>query len=87
MELTAIAAAVLGGVSLVGGVGALVGPAVAAFLLGAILIGLTVLGVSQFVQQILTGAILLAAISYDRLLLLRRARAFVPARAAHEEGW
>lgn len=86
MELTAIAAAVLGGVSLVGGVGALVGPAVAAFLLGAILIGLTVLGVSQFVQQILTGAILLAAIAYDRLLLVRRAQAFVPARAAHKEG-
>lgn len=72
MELTAIAAAVMGGVSLVGGIGALVGPAVAAFLLGAILIGLTVLGVSQFVQQILTGAILLAAITYDRLLLVRR---------------
>jgi ribose transport system permease protein len=31
-----------------------------------------VLGVSQFVQQILTGAILLAAISCDRLLVLRR---------------
>jgi len=71
MELTAIAAAVLGGVSLVGGVGALIGPALAAFLLGAILISLTVLGVSQFVQQILTGAILLAAIAYDRLLLVR----------------
>jgi ribose/xylose/arabinose/galactoside ABC-type transport system permease subunit len=72
MELTAIAAAVMGGVSLVGGVGALVGPAVAAFLLGAILIGLTVLGVSQFVQQILTGAILLAALAYDRLSRVRR---------------
>lgn len=72
MELTAIAAAVLGGVSLAGGVGALIGPAVAAFLLGAVLIGLTVLGVSQFVQQILTGAILLGAITYDRLLVVRR---------------
>jgi len=75
MELTAIAAAVMGGVSLVGGCGALIGPALAAFLLGAILISLTVLGVSQFVQQILTGAILLAAIAYDRLLLVRGRRA------------
>lgn len=74
MELTAIAAAVMGGVSLAGGIGSVVGPALGAFLLGVILIGLTVAGVSQFVQQILTGVILLAAISHDRLLLLRRRR-------------
>jgi ribose/xylose/arabinose/galactoside ABC-type transport system permease subunit len=72
MELTAIAAAVMGGVSLVGGLGGLVGPAIAAFLLGVVLIGLTVMGVPQFVQQVLTGVILLIAISYDRLLLMRR---------------
>lgn len=74
MELTAIAAAVIGGVSLAGGIGSLPGPAIGAFLLGAILIGLTLLGVSQFVQQILTGAILLAAISYDRVMVVRRKR-------------
>ncbi len=72
MELTAIAAAVIGGVSLAGGTGSVIGPAIGAFVLGAVLIGLTVLGVSQFVQQILTGVILLAAISYDRLLGPRR---------------
>lgn len=74
-ELTAIAAAVVGGVSLQGGVGSVVGPAVGAFLLGLILLGLTLLGVSQFVQQIMTGVILLAAISYDRLLAMRVRRA------------
>lgn len=72
MELTAIAAAVIGGVSLAGGVGTVLGPAIGAFLLGTLLIGLTLLGVSQFVQQILTGAILLGAIVYDRLPALRR---------------
>jgi ribose/xylose/arabinose/galactoside ABC-type transport system permease subunit len=72
MELTAIAAAVIGGVSLSGGIGSVFGPAVGAFLLGVVLIGLTLLGVSQFVQQILTGAILLAAVYYDRFLVLRR---------------
>jgi ribose/xylose/arabinose/galactoside ABC-type transport system permease subunit len=72
MELTAIAAAVIGGVSLSGGIGSVFGPAVGAFLLGVVLIGLTLLGVSQFVQQILTGAILLAAVCYDRFLVLRR---------------
>jgi ribose/xylose/arabinose/galactoside ABC-type transport system permease subunit len=77
MELTAIAAAVVGGVSLSGGIGSSIGPALGAFLLGAVLIGLTVSGVSQFVQQILTGVILLAAISYDRLLAVRRKRMLV----------
>ncbi len=72
MELTAIAAAVIGGVSLQGGVGSVFGPAIGAFLLGVVLVGLTLLGVSQFVQQILTGAILLAAICYDRFLVIRR---------------
>jgi ribose/xylose/arabinose/galactoside ABC-type transport system permease subunit len=72
MELTAIAAAVIGGVSLVGGVGSMLGPVIGAFLLGAVLLGLTLLGVPQFVQQIITGIILLAAVGYDRLLAQRR---------------
>ena len=74
MELTAIAAAVIGGVSLTGGVGSMFGPALGAFLLGAVLLGLTLMGVPQFVQQVLTGVILLAAVGYDRLSALRRQR-------------
>ena len=74
MEMTAIAAAVIGGVSLQGGIGSVAGPVLGAFLLGVIMIGLTLFGVSQFVQQILTGAILLAAICYDRYLVVRRQR-------------
>lgn len=74
MEMTAIAAAVIGGVSLQGGIGSVAGPVLGAFLLGVIMIGLTLFGVSQFVQQILTGAILLAAICYDRFLVVRRRR-------------
>jgi ribose/xylose/arabinose/galactoside ABC-type transport system permease subunit len=74
MELTAIAAAVIGGVSLAGGIGSVFGPALGAFLLGAVLLGLTLMGVQQFVQQIITGLILLAAVGYDRFLFLRRER-------------
>jgi ribose/xylose/arabinose/galactoside ABC-type transport system permease subunit len=74
MELSAIAAAVIGGVSLAGGVGSVFGPALGAFLLGAVLLGLTLLSISQYVQQIITGLILLAAVGYDRLLLVRRQR-------------
>jgi ribose/xylose/arabinose/galactoside ABC-type transport system permease subunit len=81
MELTAIAAAVIGGVSLAGGIGSLFGPVIGAFLLGVVLIGLTLQGVPQFVQQIITGIILLAAIGYDRLLFVRRERRLAGALA------
>ena len=74
MELTAIAAAVIGGVSFSGGIGSMFGPALGAFLLGAVLLGLTLMGVPQFVQQIITGLILLAAVGYDRLMALTRQR-------------
>lgn len=74
MELTAIAAAVIGGVSFAGGIGSMFGPVVGAFLLGIVLLGLTLQGVEQFVQQIITGTILLAAVSYDRILVVRRRR-------------
>jgi len=81
MELTAIAAAVIGGVSLQGGVGSAWGPVLGAFLLGVVLIGLTLLGVTQFVQQILTGAILLAAVCQSRLLADRRRPSTEPTAA------
>lgn len=74
MELTAISAAVIGGVSLTGGVGTMFGPVVGAFLLGVVLVGLTLMGVPQFVQQIITGLILLVALGYDRILVLQRTR-------------
>ena len=77
MELSAIAACVIGGVSLAGGVGSVLGPALGAFLLGAVLQGLTLMSVSQYVQQIITGLILLAAVGYDRVLFLRRQRRMV----------
>ena len=40
--------------------------------------GLTLMGIPQFVQQIITGVILLAAISYDRLLVLVSRKAATP---------
>jgi ribose/xylose/arabinose/galactoside ABC-type transport system permease subunit len=73
MELTAITAAVIGGTRLQCGIGGVTGPVLGAFLLGIILIGLTLLEISQFYQQILTGGILIAAIGYDRLIEKRKA--------------
>ncbi len=74
LELTAIAAAVIGGVALRGGSATFWGPVLGAFLLGVVLLGLTLHGISQFVQQILTGAILLGAVAQARWLAHRRDR-------------
>jgi ribose/xylose/arabinose/galactoside ABC-type transport system permease subunit len=74
IELTTIAAAVIGGFSLSGGTGRLLGPVIGTFLLGVVLIGLTQMGISPFVQQILTGVILLVAVGNDRLQTLRAVR-------------
>jgi ribose/xylose/arabinose/galactoside ABC-type transport system permease subunit len=74
IELSAIAAAIIGGVSLQGGIGNVIGPVIGAFLLGVILIGLNLVGVTTYAQPVLTGAILLGAVYYDRRLVSRRAR-------------
>jgi ribose/xylose/arabinose/galactoside ABC-type transport system permease subunit len=74
LELSAIAAAIVGGVSLNGGIGNTIGPALGAFLIGTFYIGLTLMGVTTYAQPVIIGAVLLAAVGYDRILELRRAR-------------
>ncbi len=71
-ELSAIAAAVVGGVALTGGEGRIVGIAAGAILLELITNGLLALKVSPYDQQIVQGAVLGIAILADRL----RARRF-----------
>jgi ribose transport system permease protein len=71
-ELTAIAAAVVGGVSLFGGEGRILGIAAGAILLEFISNGLLALHVSGYDQQMVQGAVLGVAILLDRI----RARRF-----------
>jgi ribose transport system permease protein len=71
-ELTAIAAAVVGGMALTGGEGRIVGVAAGAILLEFITNGLLALRVSPYDQQIVQGAVLGIAILADRF----RARRF-----------
>lgn len=75
-ELTAIAAAVVGGVSLFGGEGRMIGIAAGAILLEFIANGLLALHVNTYYQTVVQGAVLGAAILLDRL----RARFFGRAR-------
>jgi ribose transport system permease protein len=83
-ELQAIAAAVIGGVSLYGGQGRIVGIVAGAVLLVLISDGLIVLNVSPYYQQIVLGAVLGIAIVADRLRARRlsRPRAAVARRHA-----
>jgi ribose transport system permease protein len=65
-ELQAIAAVVVGGTSLMGGRGSIVGTVLGAILLGSIAVGLTLLNVNAFVQLVVTGVIVLGAVLTDR---------------------
>ena len=62
MEMEAICAVIMGGTALHGGKGSLTGTVIAVILLGLIRNGLTVMSVSSYYQQFVTGALLLIAV-------------------------
>ncbi len=65
-ELQAIAAAAIGGASLMGGKGSIVGTVLGAVILGTVSDGLTLLDVQAFYQLLATGLIIIAAMLIDR---------------------
>jgi len=79
IELQAVGAAVIGGVAIFGGSGTVWGAAIGAFLLVTINRALPILGISDFWQQAVVGALILAAVALDRLLSLRQERKLVEA--------
>lgn len=72
LELTVIAAAVIGGASLAGGEGTVLGAVLGVAFLALISNALTLLDVSIFWQEVTTGVVLVVAVSLD--MLLRRGR-------------
>jgi ribose/xylose/arabinose/galactoside ABC-type transport system permease subunit len=67
LELDIIAAVVIGGGSLSGGEGTILGSLVGALIMSVIRSGCSQMGVSNWVQEIITGAIIVAAVAFDRL--------------------
>lgn len=65
-ELDAIAAVVLGGTSLSGGKGRIVGTIIGALIIGTLNNGLNILNVSSFYQQVVKGIVILLAVLMDR---------------------
>ncbi|MGQ9628253.1 MAG: ABC transporter permease [Anaerolineae bacterium] len=71
-ELTVIASVVIGGTSLFGGEGGVLGTLIGALLIGTITNGLTVMNVSSYWQQIIIGIIIVVAVFFDQLAKQRR---------------
>lgn len=67
LELEVIAAVVIGGASLSGGEGSILGAMIGAFLMTVIKTGATHMGLPNWVQEIVTGGIILVASGLDRL--------------------
>lgn len=65
-ELDAIAAAAIGGASLMGGKGSVVGTLIGAIILGSLRNGLTLMNVQAFYQLLATGIIIIVAMLIDR---------------------
>jgi ribose/xylose/arabinose/galactoside ABC-type transport system permease subunit len=74
MELTVIAAVVIGGGSLSGGEGSILGAVVGALLMAVLLNGCVLLGVSPNVQQLVIGGLIIAAVALDQYLRRRGAQ-------------
>jgi ribose transport system permease protein len=71
-ELNAIASSVIGGTSLMGGIGSVGGAVIGSFIIGVLSVGLTMQGTSYFVQQIAIGLVVIGAVAVDQLRYKRK---------------
>lgn len=73
-ELPVIAAAIIGGTSLLGGEGTVLGAVLGAAIIGVLENGMVLLGVNTYAQQAVTGSVILLAVSLDMWQKRRRLR-------------
>ena len=86
-ELYVIAAVVVGGTSLSGGEGRILGTLIGAFLIAVIRNGMNLTGVESYTQKVVLGAVIVGAVALDRLkqVYWRGHRAWAVGRRGH--GW
>jgi ribose transport system permease protein len=65
-EMNAICSAVIGGASLMGGVGTVGGTVIGSFIIGILTVGLTMAGANYFMEQIVIGLVLVSAVTFDQ---------------------
>lgn len=78
--MNAIAASVLGGTSMAGGVGTIGGTIVGAFVIGVINDGMTMCGVTEFWQKIIRGLVIIIAVIIDQVQRNLQAKMALQAR-------
>lgn len=64
-ELNAIAAVIIGGTSLSGGRGSVIGTLLGAFIIGVLANGLILIGLNDFMRQMITGVVIIVAVVLD----------------------
>lgn len=84
-EMNAIAAAVLGGTSMAGGIGTIGGTIVGAFVIGVINDGMVMCGVSEFWQMVIKGLVIVLAVIIDQFQRSLQAKMALQARNESKE--
>jgi erythritol transport system permease protein len=82
-ELTAIAAVVIGGASLMGGTGNIRGTLLGAFVIGFLSDGLVIIGISSYWQTVFTGAVIVFAVLLNAIQYRRRGKRPSPMGGQH----
>jgi rhamnose transport system permease protein len=83
-ELDSVAACVIGGISIAGGVGSVAGTVLGALLLGVIKNALPVIGISPFTQMAISGAVIILAVVFNARREKNRGRIILRDQAAKE---
>ncbi|MHA7967924.1 ABC transporter permease [Rhizobium sp. CAU 1783] len=83
-ELDSVAANVIGGVSIAGGIGSVIGTVLGALFLGVIKNALPVIGISPFAQMAISGVVIVLAVVFNARAEAKKGRIILRDRAAKE---
>ena len=83
-ELDSVAACVIGGISIAGGVGSVAGTVLGALFLGVIKNALPVIGISPFTQMAISGTVIILAVVFNARRERNRGRIILRDQAAKE---